>query len=501
MRRLVAVACAVLVTGLAAPVATAEETADLGLIATLDKNAYLPGDIVTMRVLVMNNGPGTATGVVVHASGDLAFTGWGKLADSGLTLEPGEQVPVTVTAPANDTGAGMTERLEVVSAEPDADPTNNQVTVNAFVTAPQADLALTVYADADRDGVVDPGESKVGMQVTVSGGLGGRAYTARAGQDGVAHFAGIPGGEYSVKAGLPADWYLDPSTRVRLRAGQNDIAFAARYVDASKLRATVTLDRPSYAVGDTVRERVTLTNTGSTDLTDITAHCGSYTIEPGNNELYSRGWGDLDTAGPGAVVRAGETRTWEFTDVVRPRMWDYGFALLRCEFIVPGMIEGAFASARAAVPGGHGTMGANLVHEGRPAPDVQVLLIDKVTGDVAARATSDGNGRFEFPEVPADAYELRPLGPWRVANQNLEVQVLAGEHVDYFRVELLPGPVQRDPEAAPAVPPPSPQQSPAPTPQASRPIALADTGADVAELIALGALLVVVGALMRRRPA
>jgi hypothetical protein len=501
MRRLVAVACALLVMGLAVPVSAAavEEPVDLGLIATLDKNAYLPGDVVTMRVLVMNDGPGTATGVVVHATGDLAFTEWGKLADSGITLEPGEQVPVTVTAPAIDTGAGMTERLEVVSAEPDTDPTSNQVTVNAFVTVQQADLALTVYTDADRDGVVDAGETKVGMQVTVGGGLGGGSYSVRADQDGVARFTGIPGGEYSVKAGLPADWYLDPRTRVRLRAGRNEIALGARYVDASKLHATVALDRPSYAVGDTVRERVTLTNTGSADLTDITARCGSYSIEPGTNELYALGWSDLDSMGPGAVVRAGETRTWEFTDVVRARMWDYGFVLLQCDFIAPGMIEGASASARAAVPGGRGTMGGGLVNERGPVPDIEVLLIDKVTGAVAARAVTDGSGRFEFPEVPADGYELRPLGPWRLLDQNLTVQVLAGEHVVYDRVELLPGPLQRDPEEVPAVPPPSP--SPSPEASAVPSLALADTGADVAVLVALGVLLVVAGALVRRRAA
>jgi len=499
MRRLVAVACALLVMGLATPAAAAaaEEPVDLGLIATLDKNAYLPGDVVTMRVLVMNDGPGTATGVVVHASGDLAFTEWGKLADTGITLEPGEQVPITVTAPANDTGAGMTERLEVVSAEPDTDPTSNQVTVNAFVTVQQADLALTVYADADRDGVVDPGETKVGMQVTVGGGLGARSFSVRAGADGVARFTGIPGGEYFVKAGLPADWYLDPRTRVRLRAGQNEIAFGARYVDASKLHATVALDRPSYAVGDTVRERVTLTNTGSADLTDITARCGSYSVEPGTNELYAVGWGDLDSMGPGAVVRAGETRTWEFTDVVRPRMWEYGFVLLQCDFIVPGMIEGAYASTRAAVPGGRGTMGGSLVNESRPVPDIPVLLIDKVTGGVAARAVTDGSGRFEFSEVAADMYELRPLGPWRLLDHNLTAQILAGEHVVYDRVELLPGPLQRDPEEVPAVPPPSPSSAASPVPS----LALADTGADVTVLVALGVLLVVAGALMRRRAA
>jgi len=496
VRRLVAAVTAVLAVVLAAPAAAAEEgTVDVGVFVTLDKAAYLPGDVVRMDVLVLNDGPGTATGVVVRSSGDLDFTGWGDLAGPGVTLGPGDQVRMTVTAPPNDSGAGMRQRLEVVSAEQDTDPANNQASADAFVTAEQCDLSLTVYGDADGDGVVDPGETRAGLLVTLSGGLRYRSFQARAGADGVVRFTGIPGGEYMLQAGLPADWYLDRGTRIQLRAGHNEVALAARHVDLGELHATVAFDQERYAVGDTVRERVTLTNNGDTDVADIHAQCGVLTIDAvPTNDLRSDGWGELAPGGPGVVVRAGETRTWEFTDVVTQRMWDYGYAVLQCNFLVPGMVNGAFASTRAAVPGGRGTMGGSLVSDNRPLADITVLLLDKATGRTVARAVSDATGHIDFPEVPADVYDLRPLGPWRLVSPNLTVQVMAGEHVEYQRLELVPGPFQRDPDAPVA---PVAQGTPAPHPDV-----LANTGVNPVELTAFGVLLVVVGALLvRRRPA
>ena len=61
----------------------------------------------------------------------------------------------------------MVQLLMVTSAELDSDPTNNQVSLGAFVTEKQADLDVEVYLDADRDGVIDPGEPRTGVEVTL----------------------------------------------------------------------------------------------------------------------------------------------------------------------------------------------------------------------------------------------------------------------------------------------------------------------------------------------
>jgi len=157
---------------------------------------------------------------------------------------------------------------------------------------------------------------------------------------------------------------------------------------------------------------------------------------------------------------------------------------------------------RAPVPGGTGSIGGTLVDpEGAPLAGITMRMLDRVTGAEKARAESDGTGRFQLPELPADVYELRPVGPWRLYEAVFEVQVMAGVNHEFNPLVLKPGPVQEDPEKkqtpAPVdVPPPAPARQ---GPPAAHPAELADTGADVAELTALGALLVVLGLVLVRR--
>jgi len=472
---------------------------DLALIATISQPAYLPTDEMTARVTIINSGIITATGVVLHSRGDMGFD-WGDLDDTGpgIELPPGGTVDLTVHAPPNDLGEGMIQRLVADAAEVDNDLTNNEAVLEAFVTEKQADLDITVYLDANRDGVTDPGELRKGVEVTLSGGLVGESFTARTDETGVAHFPGITGGEYQQEVKLPGGWYADITKLVRVRGGANQVRVQATHNDYSSLRATMSLDRTTYAPGDPVHERVTLTNTGRTDIVGIVAHCGGYGAE---NVLYSTGWGELDSDDKtGAVVRAGETRTWEFNDWVPMRAWDYGFVLLQCDFSLAGAHDGAVAEVRAAVPGGSGTIGGTLVDPaGKPLAGITMRMLDRVTGEERARAVSDGTGRFLMPELPADVYELRPVGPWRLYEAVFEVQVWSDVNHEFNPLVLTPGPGQDDPKKKET---PAPAQEVAPAPRASpapHPAALADTGADVVELTALGALLVALGLLLVRR--
>lgn len=501
MRSLPAAVLAALLTFLVAtPAAADDEYVDLYVRVTLDKAAYLADDVVHLRVEVINGGTATASGVVVRSSGDLALepAAWGPLSESGsgMTLKPGQGMTVTVTAPPNDTGAGMTQHVEAVSAEPDIDPANNKATVESFVTAEVCDLTLTVYGDADRDGVVDKGEAMGGVAFTLFGGLGYEQIKSRTDATGVAHLPGIPGGQYSASANLPAGWYLELDQHIRLRPGQNDIAVRALHIDMSKLTATVSLDRQTYSVMDEVRERVTLTNNGTADITGLYARCADLSGLGFENQLPATDWADLDPAtGAGATVRAGETRTWEFAGVVPPRAWNYGFVVLKCEFVVPGVLTGTYAEARATVPGGQGSFGGIVLDASqKPVPDIKLLMINKQTGTVTSRTVTGTDGRFEFPKMPAELYELRPVGPWRWDVPAYLVQVFADERRELMPFVLLPGPVQLDPSD------PGPTTSPVdtPAPQASPVPHLANTGAEVPELTALGFLLVVAGTLLLR---
>jgi LPXTG-motif cell wall-anchored protein len=497
-RVLAALLGALLPLALAAPATADVQYVDLCLVATISQPAYLSTDEVTVQVMIINSGTVTATGVVVRSRGDLTFDDWGDLDQSGqgIQLPPGADVTTTVHAKPNDLGDGMIQLLTATSAGPEHDPANNRVTLHAFVTEKHADLDVGVYLDADRDGVVDPGEQRKGVEVTLIGGLSGEQFTTRTDDTGVAHFPGITGGEYQWQAGLPTGWYADITQRIRVRGGTNEARIQATRNDYDALEATVSLDRTTYAADDPVHERVTLTNTGRTDVVGIVAHCGGYGAE---NVLFSIGWGELapdDKAG--AVVRAGETRTWEFTDRVPPQAWDYGFVLLRCDFSPSGAHDGAVAEARAAVPGGRGTVSGTLVNPaGTALPGITMRMLDRATGAERARVESDATGGFRFPTLPADVYELRPVGPWRLSEAVFEVQVMAGVDHSFNPLVLQPGPTQDDPVKPPVTPVPvvpAPQAAPVP-----HPAELADTGANVVELAALGALLVVLGLLLVRR--
>ena len=509
MSRLLA-AIAVLLTltlACAAPAAAEDGSVDLTITVSLDRTAYLPGEQVTIDLTVMNNGPAAATGVVVRAHGDLDFGPWGDLDQTGpgTTLAPGEQRTITLTAEATDETRDLKEQFELVSNEKDLDPTYDKASVDVFLTAKHADLELTISGDADRDGVVDPGEPRAGVLVSLWGGLeSGDDLTARTDEAGVAHFPGIPGGEYHANVQLPKGWYTDPNQTIRVRAGANTAVVQAALVDLTALSASMSLDRDSYAPGDTVRERVTLTNSGATDIVGVVALCGLYGAE---NSLSSNDWGELSTLNEGgATIPAGTTRTWEFTGVVPLLSYDYGYVWLRCAFAPPGGMDGPVAETRAAVPGGRGTFAGTFVTEQKePLAGIKVLLLDMVNGATVARAVSDASGRFEFPDLPANQYELRLVGPWRQHESVYSVQIWAGQRTEY-PITLFPGPVQADPDAPPVgkstvavVPAPAP----GPAPQASpRPTNLASTGADVINLAALGFLLVLVGAgllFIRRR--
>jgi LPXTG-motif cell wall-anchored protein len=484
----------------AAPAVATEEYVDLRVTASFGAADYLATDDVELRVVVANAGTAPATGVVLASLGELDFgTGaWGELnaAGPGAVLAPGERVELT--AMASSAGRDLEERVEVRSAELDREPADNVAVATATVATEPGDLLVTVYGDEDQDGVVDPGEPTVGALVALYGG--GREYGARTDGAGAARFTGLPTGRYLAQVEVRGGWYGEESRPITVRPGVNRAEVRSLRNRATALTATVALDRDRYAAGDTVRARVTLTNPGGVDVTGVFAFCGRYGSE---NDLYSIGWGELDPAeeGPGAAVRAGETRSWEFTDVVPDRAWDYGFVVLRCDFSQWSGGEGAFAEDSAAVPGGRGLVEGTLVHDGRPVPGVELLLIDPVTGAAVARAVSDAAGGFRFPELPAGAYELRALGPWRLPAAGATwIQVMAGNRHGFHPLAIEPGPTQLAPGATPAAPPiVDPRAAPAPrTPV--RPATLPDTGASVVELTAFGLLLVLTGAVLARRP-
>jgi LPXTG-motif cell wall-anchored protein len=205
------------------------------------------------------------------------------------------------------------------------------------------------------------------------------------------------------------------------------------------------------------------------------------------------------------TVRAGETRTFEFTDVVPPGGRLFGFITITCWFSTAFMYyDGPEVMARAEVPGGKGSTGGVLYHDrdndgdvdpAELVPGVKVFLVSR-DGKVASRSVTDAAGHFLFTDAPAGRYYLRLAGTWKLRDDaGLEVGVYDGAVMEGATYAVEPGPKLPDPdEPAPSTVEitrvPDAQASPSPR----RPEGLADTGSNVVELVVVGILLLLAGA-------
>jgi LPXTG-motif cell wall-anchored protein len=477
---------------------------DLAVTVSFDRPSFSVLDDIAATVVVTNTGAARATGAKLLHQGTAPFNppDWGAFAPdgAGAVLEPGQRVELHVASRTNNNHYDvLTLAVEVRGDVPDANPADNTAAAETTVVARTTDVVGNLYGDRDGDRQYDRGEGLQGVRVRTGDG----SIDTRTGSDGRFVAQGVPEGYYGLLLSLPAGWWHDESAGITVAAGGGE--FLVRAVrDSSALRASIGFDKAVYAVGDTVRERVTLTNTGEADLSGVTARC----VEgAGPNQLSGLGWGDLvHHDAPGITVRAGETRTFDFTDVVPPGGRLYGYVKITCWFSTAYRYDdGPAVIARAEVPGGRGSAGGRLyvdrdddwaVDDGEAVPGVKVFLVDD-GGAVVARAVTDRTGRFGFPVVAANSYALRLAGPWQFTDAtDMRAGVFDGDtvNVDY---RLAPGANQPDLDAPPSPPAPStvslvPASPPAPQASA-RPANLADTGANVVELVAVGVLLLSLG--------
>jgi LPXTG-motif cell wall-anchored protein len=511
-----AVALAVLLVLATAAPATAEPAgADLTVTVTFDKPAYLAYEEIHATITVANVGTAPATGVKLYHENNMSLgrEPWGDLDPDGpgATVAPGERIDVTAWINVDRPADMVWLTAEIRTPDPETDTTNNTARVEAPITMRRADLVGTLYGDRDGDRQVDPGEAEAmsGVMIEGTGGTPPTEIKTRTDAAGRFRVPNVPEGRYYLDLGLPVGWEADESFIVLLTVESGE-ALVRVVRESSALRSSIAFDKPVYAVGETVHEHVTLTNAGTTDLAGVTARCDEGAAP---NTLSGLGWGDLvHHEAPGVTVRAGETRTFDFTDVVPAGGRLYGFVKITCWFGTGFQYyDGPAVVARADVPGGRGGYGGVLYADrdhddsldaGEEMPNIKVYLLDR-GGRVGGRAVTDAAGHFMITDVPANGYLLRLTGPWRFHQSgDVEVTVFDGNVMDGNRFAVEPGPTLLDPDTPPPpsakVPPPAspptPQAAPAPHPDR-----LAATGADVANLVALGFLLIALGMLLMRR--
>ena len=487
-------------------VAGAEPAVDLEASVSFDRDAYLPGEDVHVTLRVTNNGTADADRVVAHVAGNTplsdadlrSFSDWGPGAP-GEWIAAGQSKAETFSFLLP---AVLRPVLEFTVSS--ADGSTDRVVAAVPVPGAQASLGGVLYGDKDADGAVDPGEALTGVQMTFHQTMTPwDALTVRSGAGGRYTIPELVTGEYYLSIELPPGWRIDDPSgqlQVNVGAGANTLDLRALRALKPTLDVSVRFDRSSYAVGDTIREHVRITNTGKADVSGITALCTG----PGNpNELYSAQWGDLAPyTGAGVTVRAGETREFTFTDTVPQGAYDYGNVHIYCVFSVGQDYGiGVTASAEAAVPGGRGDLTGKLyLDSGVPGVDGKALAKVKVyiltkAGKIVARATTGADGVFAFHDVPAATYELRFVGPWRYLDKSAQFWNVVAGQTRTINLVVVPGPTQPDPDAPPPgddPAPPSTSDDTAPRPQA-RASGLADTGADVRELTGYGIGLLLVG--------
>jgi hypothetical protein len=496
-------------------VAGAQPSTGVDLVAsvTLDRDAYLPGEDVQVTLHVANHGDTAADEVVAHVVGNVPLTdshmGWfwdwepGAGAYVGAGQTQSETFSFVLPAETRPVFA-----LTVSSSAVDAKPSDNRIEVVVPIPGARASLGGVLYGDKDGDGAVDTGEALTGVQLSFHQGMAPWGeFVVRTGANGRFTIPELVIGEYWLTVQLPPGWRIDDRSgqpSIHVVPGANTLDLRALRVVKPTLEASVRFDRPSYAVGDTIREHVRITNTGTREISGITALCTG----PGNpNELSAVGWGDLAPyTGAGVTLRAGETRDFTFTDVVPQGGYDYGDVHLDCSFGLDQHYQfGVVAHAEAAVPGGRGDLTGTLYldegesgyQDGEGLPHAKVYIVNR-SGDIAARTFTDDVGRFTFRGVPAATYELRFVGPWRYAHRSALFWYVVNGRTSEIDLQVLPGPSQPDPDAPPPdpdAPSPSTSDDP-PQPQARGAgvhTGLADTGASVRELTGLGIGLLLVG--------
>lgn len=500
IRAAVAALVAALILCAAAPAMAEGEAVHLRVTAAYNQPSYVSTDTdVHVTVTVANVGTVAANDVdvLVTSPDDLDQTPLGDLLpDTGaVRVEPGASVTVDLPVFGVLRGPLRAEfRAVAVGQQQDTSAGDHEVVVEAPVTMLSGSLTGTVFGDQDGDGVADPGEELVGGVVDLDGGMTGVFVSTRVGANGRFAFPELPVSEYFVKYLPPAGWRMAGPATVRVAPGANTVVLRAVRDVRPALTATVALDRTTYAVGDIAREHVVLTNTGTTPLDRVMAECGT---AEGGNGLQGVTWGDLHSGtAVGISLAPGERRVYDFREEVPAVAGEYGFVELNCRFMVDWQ-DGPTAQVSARVPGQVGDRTGVLAVDDdpdRPVPGVPILLVETATGRVIARSVSAADGRFQFLGLPAGRYEVRFAGPWRHAAEPVGyLQVLGGRTVDQI-LYVVPGPSMADPAAPRPTTPPT-----APRPQASpRPANLADTGASVVELTALGALLLVAGTGLRR---
>ncbi|WIY01759.1 LPXTG cell wall anchor domain-containing protein [Amycolatopsis mongoliensis] len=451
---------------------TAPAQPDLRLTVVLDRPSYGPEDLVVARATIVNAGTGAATGVNLTSVDNLSYHLWDGFTGGSVSLAPGESIEsVTGAYVADVTGDAVRLAVEVTSAEPDANPADNAVTVTAPLTVVRGGFTGIAYGDRNWNHVPDPGEALAGLRVYASGGTPNGFVETVTDAEGRFAFHDLLAGSWQVYGDSP-DWTFTGSPVEVDGTQEPEVAVRGQYDVTGWLSGSARFAAPTYAVGDTARMTITLANAGRGPLPGLTATSCSTSS---NGTVAT---GELDPSGPGVTVPAGASRSVEVTVPVDAAAANAGYLEARCWIGSSEPYTGIQVTATTRIPGARAAKSVGILLTRLPScscrplyravPDVTVYLRNQVTGAIVARAVTDANGYFAFFDVPADRYDLGLVGPWRGLGGSTPVFPVRGGDDgsgSAYTVVVEPGPDQPDPDAVPA--PPAGGNGAVPAPPAS----------------------------------
>ncbi|MEV1118998.1 carboxypeptidase-like regulatory domain-containing protein [Actinosynnema sp. NPDC049800] len=420
----------------AAPAASSPTAAaaKLAISATVGAGPFLVGEQIPVEVTLSNTGDADATGVKADgysSSGSTFFiqsSEWGDLALSGpgVILPAGRQRVLTVRGEVQGWSGAPVAKFSIWQGN--ASVTEVELPLPVRDPSSAADtLAGLVYGDRNDNGAPDAGEALQGVRVTAT--TNGPPWTrleATTGADGRFRFADLPVQVYGLYTdNAPDGWVIEqPNSSVAVDGSGSaaNLLLRGQRPLTDYLSAAMRFTQDVYRVGDRAEVAVTLTNIGTADLTGIKADCQR--ANDGGPELRDLTFGDLALGGPGVTVPVGQSRAFTISGTVSEVAAEYGAADHLCEFGPgDGRREGLpRAYAVAKVPGPAVTLrmaffedrdGDGIGETGRMLTGAAIILRDAVTGEVAAQARTDAQGRVRFENLPSGPYKVRVYGAWK----------------------------------------------------------------------------------------
>ncbi len=203
---------------------TVQAQVDLTVTKADSADPVQAGSQLTYTLIVTNNGPSSATGVVLTDTLPSALTyvsgtstsGTVSHADQVVTvnvgnLASGQSATVTLVAQIDSQFSGtITNEAQVTGNETETNTNNNTASEPTVIQELLSSISGAVYLDADNDGQKDSGEQGIGGVVIVLSGTDatGAAVERQAttGEDGTFSFTDLRRGTYRITQQQPAGY-------------------------------------------------------------------------------------------------------------------------------------------------------------------------------------------------------------------------------------------------------------------------------------------------------